>query len=97
MTVVPVERTSTATLSETDAAIEAWSTEKVDEFLATNDLAKEDLGRIARIRFGMSRGAISSAKSKEALRQKLRILLSNERGHAAIARLARTKPASSVD
>jgi hypothetical protein len=74
-------------LTMPDNIIRDWPLERVETLILENDIGRKDLERVAKIRFGLTKGAISSLTSKEALKHKLETLARNERGHDSIKRL----------
>jgi hypothetical protein len=71
-----------------DAIIAEWSHDEVQENLCSPKLTRAFLERLASVRFGMTRGALSSLRSIDALRDKILTLLAHEGTHAAISRVA---------
>jgi hypothetical protein len=82
---------------EHDDTIRNWSTKEVETALNKDEIDRRHLETIARLRFGLSTGAISALSNKEALRRKLQALIRNERGHESIKRLAEIGPSSGND
>lgn len=71
----------------TDAEIERLTNDEIRSLLNSPDVARNVLERIASLRFAVTRGALSSLRTREALRDKLARLLSNEETHGAIVRV----------
>lgn len=61
--------------------------EIVDRAL-NSKVSRKDLEKIAAVRFGVTRGALSTLRSRDALVEKLRTLIDNEGTHDSIARVA---------
>lgn len=82
----------------TDAEIVDLCAEKIKALISAPDSGRKLLERIATLRFAVTRGALSNLRTRDALRDKLTTLLSNEGAHAAIARLiASQEPANGPD
>lgn len=71
-----------------DRVIEGWTLDDVREHL-TKPLTRQELDQIAAVRFGVTKGALSVLRSRNALLQKLLTLIDNESAHSAIARVIR--------
>jgi hypothetical protein len=61
---------------------------RIVELASNPDIPRAHLEKIAIVRFGMTKGGISSLRSRSALIDKLRTLIGNEGAHDAIARVA---------
>jgi hypothetical protein len=70
-----------------DNEIEKLTIEQVKEEILNDKISKKYLDRIAGIRFGVTKSGASSL-NREALIEKLQVLISNEKTHDTIARLA---------
>lgn len=64
------------------------SSEQVDHYLAAGSVSRVFLERIATSRFGMTRGALSTLRSRDSLIEKLHTLLKHESTHEVISRAA---------
>ncbi|WP_156152758.1 MULTISPECIES: hypothetical protein [Pseudomonas] len=65
----------------------ALTLEEIRSKLASPKVSRDLLEKIARDRFGLSKGAVSSLRNKEALIDKLESSLSNEASHDVIAKV----------
>jgi len=75
-------------LGLTDQEINCLTGERIQELASDPKLRRKDLERIAAIRFGVSKGALSSLRSRRALLDKLATLIGNEQTHESIGRAA---------
>jgi hypothetical protein len=75
----------------TDVAIERLTLDQVREHVTRESTSRRLLERIAAIRFGVTRGAISSTKSRDALVEKITTLIRNEGTHGAITRAVESR------
>ena len=81
--------TRTQPISELeDCQIENLTVEQVEEELLKDKVTRKYLERIAIVRFGASKGGVSSLRNREAVIEKLHTLINNEQTHKTIARLA---------
>jgi hypothetical protein len=90
-------KTRTAVMEDSDSSIENWSLEQVRERLAFKSLPRQSLERIAAIRFGVTRGALSTLRGRDALVRKLTTLIENESTHGAIATAVRLRKDNTSD
>ena len=60
--------------------------EQINQFLASTDVSRKFLERLASVRFGVSTGALSTLHGRAALVDKLRTLVGHEGTHDAISR-----------
>jgi hypothetical protein len=70
----------------TDEELTNMTSEEVKAKLQSLKLPRLALERLASVRFGVTKGALSSLRSREALRDKLFTLIENEEAHNAISR-----------
>jgi hypothetical protein len=75
---------------ETDEQLASLSADQLRQKLTDPMLPRKYLERIAKIRFGVSAGALSMLRSKESLTNKLLTLTANEATHDSITKLAST-------
>lgn len=80
------ERRQKYQLSEEE--IRSMSFERILDMAANKEIPRKAIERIATIRFGMTRGGLSTLRSRDALIEKLRTLIGNEGTHDAISRAA---------
>ncbi|MYD87020.1 MAG: hypothetical protein F4010_05015 [Cenarchaeum sp. SB0669_bin_11] len=66
--------------------------DQVEALLSLPKLSRKFLERLATVRFGVSPGALSSLRSRNALVDKLHTLVSHERTHDAISRTTARTP-----
>lgn len=71
----------------TDAQVANLTNDQIKALLDSQNTTRKLLERVAALRFSVSRGALSSLRTSEALRDKLATLMSNEGTHEAIARV----------
>lgn len=81
-----VERKFRPGLSEQE--VRAMPIEKLLELASNKETSRKDLEQIASVRFGVTRGGLSVLRSRDALAEKIRTLVSNENAHASITRAA---------
>jgi hypothetical protein len=81
-----VERKIQPSLSEEE--IRAMPIQKILDLASTKETPRKDLEQIASVRFGVTRGGLSALRSRDALGEKIRTLVSNENAHASITRAA---------
>jgi hypothetical protein len=86
-----VQKRETATDDPADIAIERMTLDQVREHVTRESTSRRLLERIAAIRFGVTRGAISSAKSRDALIEKITTLVRNEDTHGSITRAVESR------
>ena len=79
------KRTSDPTMS--DDELRHLTAEQVGDYISSKDISRSFLERMARLRFGMTAGALSVHGSRAALVDKLRTLLGHEGTHEAITRI----------
>lgn len=60
----------------------------IKKYLASPDATRKFLERIASVRFGVTKGALSNLRSRDALVEKISTLLGHEDTHEAISRSA---------
>lgn len=77
----------------TEEQVARLSGEQIKQYLDAQNVSRKFLERIATIRFGMAKGALSALRSREALTEKLHTLLEHESTHEAISRAALGKQA----
>lgn len=82
------EKVGDEELNLTDEAIGRLSGEQIKEYLERQQIARAFLERVAAIRFGVTKGALSMLRSREALKEKIHTLLAHEGTHDAISRAA---------
>lgn len=70
----------------TDEQIGRMSLDEVGRWIESKSSPRRLIERIAARRFGVTKGAISSLHSREALIEKILTLIRNERAHASIER-----------
>ena len=78
----------------TDEQVERLKGEQIKRHLDAQKVSRAFLERVAALRFGVSRGALSTLRSRDALTEKLQTLLEHERTHEAISRAALGKQGS---
>ena len=71
-----------------DYQITDLTTEQVEQEILKDKVSRKYLERIARVRFGVTKSAVSSLRNREAVIEKLHTLISNEQTHETIARVA---------
>ncbi len=74
-------------VEESDESIQGFTAEHVEKLLNDDKSSRNLLDRIAKLRFGLTSSAISNLRNRDALIQKLKTMIKNERGHDSIARL----------
>ena len=74
-----------------DSVIERLTLDQVREQITAKSASRRLLERIAAIRFGVTKGAISSLKSRDILVEKIMTLISNEGTHSSIARVVENR------
>ena len=72
----------------TDQEITRLSPEQIKKFLIDEKISRKFIERLASVRFGVTRGALSTLRSRDALSEKVYTLLSHEGTHEAISRAA---------
>jgi hypothetical protein len=75
----------------TDEQIGRLNGEQIKRHLAAEKVSRAFLESIAALRFGVTRGTLSTLRSRDALTQKLLTLLEHESTHEAISRAALAK------
>lgn len=75
-----------------DQEILSMNTERILNLAADRDIPRREIERIATVRFGMTRGGLSTLRSRDALVEKLRTLIGNEGTHESITRAAAQQP-----
>jgi hypothetical protein len=73
---------------ETEEQISSLTADQLRQRLSDVKLSRKALERIAKIRFGVSIGALSTLRDKKSLHDKLLTLIANEGTHDSIAKLA---------
>jgi hypothetical protein len=73
--------------------IQAMSTKRILELAANEETTRRNLERIASVRFGVTKGALSALRNRQALVEKLCTLVRNEDAHGSITRIARQSEA----
>lgn len=76
----------------TDEEISRLKGEQIELHLDAQKLSRSFLERLASVRFGVTKGALSMLRSREALTDKIRTLLTHESTHEAISRAALGQP-----
>lgn len=79
------KRFADPTMSDDD--LRNLSAEQIRDFIASGDISRYFLERMAKFRFGMTAGALSVYGSRAALVDKLNTLLGHEGTHEAITRI----------
>ncbi len=72
----------------TDDQVVRLNGEQLKRHFEAENVSRKFLERIAALRFGMTRGALSTLRSRDALTEKLYKLLEHESTHEAISRAA---------
>ncbi|MES2716991.1 MAG: hypothetical protein V4795_14575 [Pseudomonadota bacterium] len=75
-------------LDWTDDHVGSLDEKEVRRVLADADVSRRFLERLASLRFGVTKGALSTLRSRNALKEKIETLLSHEGTHVAISRAA---------
>ena len=75
-----------ADLSEDE--IQAMTIEKILDLAYSPETSRKHLEQIASLRFGVTKGGLSALRSRQALGEKIRTLVSNESTHGSITRAA---------
>lgn len=73
---------------ETDEQISNLTVDQLRQRLADTNQPRKTLERIAKIRFGVPTGALSTLRDKKSLLEKLLTLIANEVTHDSISKLA---------
>lgn len=73
-----------------DHEILRLSGNEISEVLSTKPVTRKFLERLAVIRFGISAGALSALRNRDAVVEKLRIMVDHENTHDAISRVLKT-------
>lgn len=84
-------RASDPTMS--DDELRDLSADQIRDYISSKDISRNFLERMARLRFGMTAGALSAHGSRAALVDKLDTLLGHEGTHEAITRIIDTDAA----
>ena len=71
-----------------DTDVESLDGKQIRQILADEDVSRRLLERVASMRFGVTKGALSTLRSRNALKEKIETLLSHEGTHEAISRAA---------
>lgn len=74
--------------SLTDQEIVELNGEQIEQYLDAPKVSRSFLERLASLRFAVTKGALSTLRSREALKDKIRTLLTHEGTHEAISRAA---------
>lgn len=72
----------------TDEEICQLKGDQIEQHLNAQKITRSFLERLASVRFGVTKGALSMLRSREALTDKIRTLLTHESTHEAISRAA---------
>lgn len=80
--------TNSAAEQETEKQISNLTVDQLRQILADAKVSRKTLERIAKTRFGVSTGALSTLRDKKSLHDKLLTLIANEVTHDSIAKLA---------
>lgn len=75
-------------LAISDETLRALTANEVRQYLKTGNNSRAFLERLASVRFGVTRGALTSLRSRQALIDKVSTLVSHEGTHDAISRAA---------
>jgi hypothetical protein len=73
-------------LSESE--IQAMTIEQILDMASNPEASRRHLEQIASVRFGVTKGGLSALRSRQALGEKIRTLVSNESTHGSITRAA---------
>jgi hypothetical protein len=76
------------TLELSEDEIRSMSFERIMDLASNTEIPRRTIEKIATIRFGMTRGGLSTLRSRDALVEKLHTLIGNEGTHDAISRVA---------
>ena len=68
--------------------IRAMPMDKILDLASNKETSRKELEQIASVRFGVTRGGLSVLRSRDALGEKIRTLVSNENAHASLTRAA---------
>lgn len=79
----------------TDEQLGKLKGEQIKRQLEAQKVSRAFLERLAAVRFGVTKGALSMLRSREALTEKIQTLLAHEDTHAAISRAALGQPGGS--
>lgn len=73
---------------ETEEQISNLTADELRQKLSDVKISRKTLERIAKIRFGVTSGALSTLRDKKSLHDKLQTMIANEVTHDSIAKLA---------
>ena len=73
---------------ETEEQVSNLTVDELRQILADAKVSRKTLERIAKIRFGVTAGSLSTLRDKQSLHEKLLTLIANEVTHDSIAKLA---------
>jgi hypothetical protein len=82
------KRTIKDQFEPSDEEIRVMSFDAILDLASNKDIPRRTIEKIAVIRFGMTRGGLSTLRSRDALVEKLHTLIGNEGTHDAISRVA---------
>lgn len=82
----PTRRRDVISDNLTNEAIARFTLDEARDQVTMKPVSRRLLERIAAVRFGVTKGAMSSLKSRDALVQKILTLINNEETHNSIAR-----------
>lgn len=71
-----------------DNQIESLTIENIEEILMRGNSPRKYLERIAVVKFGVSKGGVSSLPNRDAVIEKIHTMINNEQSHKTIAKLA---------
>lgn len=71
-----------------DEEIVRLKSDQIERYLKAKEVSRVFLERLASVRFGVTKGALSMLRNREALTDKIRTLLTDEGTHDAISRAA---------
>ena len=86
----PTQSKPEPTISESE--IREMSFEKIREIASDSKISRKLLERIATLRFGVTRGGLSTLRTRDALVGRLQTLVSNEEVHDSIRRAVGEQP-----
>jgi hypothetical protein len=75
-------------LDLSEEEIRAMPIEKILDLASNKETSRKHLEQIASVRFGVTRGGLWVLRSRDALGERIRTLVSNENTHGSITRAA---------
>ena len=72
----------------TDEHIARLDSEKINDLLSSDITSRSFLERLATVRFGVTKGALSTLRSRNSLKEKIENLLAHESTHKVISKAA---------